>query len=221
MANLTELRKHLFAQLAEIKELIWNNICLIPAMKQLMDRLNKLNDGSWQNIALLYTIKIIAAAIILFIGFWIINRINKIINGFFEKRSIDNTVKSFLKTLISAGLKIVLVIFLLNFIGIQTTSIVALIGAAGLAIGLALQGTLTNLAGGVMILLFKPFRVGDIIEAQGKKGKVTDIQIFNTILSVDDKTIIIPNSILSNGIIENSGKNAPLPTGKISTEQKK
>ncbi|WP_462278041.1 mechanosensitive ion channel family protein [Ferruginibacter sp.] len=190
-------------------------------MKQLMDRLNKLNDGSWQNIALLYTIKIIAAAIILFIGFWIINRINKIINGFFEKRSIDNTVKSFLKTLISAGLKIVLVIFLLNFIGIQTTSIVALIGAAGLAIGLALQGTLTNLAGGVMILLFKPFRVGDIIEAQGKKGKVTDIQIFNTILSVDDKTIIIPNSILSNGIIENSGKNAPLPTGKISTEQKK
>jgi len=180
-------------------------------MKELIGKLNKLDDGSWQTMVLVYAIKIVLAAIILFIGFWIINRISKLINSFFDHRKIDNTVKSFLKTLISTTLKIVLIIIILNFIGIQTTSIVALIGAAGLAIGLALQGTLTNLAGGVMILLFKPFKIGDIIEAQGKKGRVNDIQIFNTILIADNKTIIIPNSILSNGIIENSGKNAPPP----------
>jgi small conductance mechanosensitive channel len=190
-------------------------------MKELIGRLNKLDDGSWQTMVLVYAIRIVIAAIILFIGFWIINRITRLINSFFDKRRIDSAVKSFLKTLIGTALKIVLVIFLLNFVGIQTTSIVALIGAAGLAIGLALQGTLTNLAGGVMILLFKPFKVGDIIEAQGKKGRVTDIQIFNTILSADNKTIIIPNSILSNGIIENSGKNIPPAPEKIMAEPKK
>ena len=177
-------------------------------MKQLIDKLNALNDGTWQNKVLLYSIKIAASIIILMIGFWIINRATKVINSVFGKKHVDPSVKSFFKTLINTTLKIILIIFILNFIGIQTTSIVALIGAAGLAIGLALQGTLTNFAGGVMILLFKPFRVGDIIEAQGKKGKVRDIQIFTTILTTEDdqRDIIIPNSILSNGIIENHGK---------------
>ena len=191
-------------------------------MKELIGKLNKLDDGTWQSIVLVYAIKIVAALIILFIGFWLINRLTKIVNSFFDKRNLDNTVKSFFKTLIGAVLKIVLIIIVLNFIGIQTTSIVALIGAAGLAVGLALQGTLTNFAGGVMLLMFKPFRVGDTIEAQGKKGKVSDIQIFNTILQGEDnKTIIIPNSILSNGIIENLGKKPALPPEKILTEQKK
>jgi small conductance mechanosensitive channel len=181
-------------------------------MKELLSRLNKLDDGSWQNIVLLYTLKIAIAAVILLIGFWLINRLSKFVNSFFDKRSIDRNVKSFFKTLISVALKIVLIIIVLNFIGIQTTSIVALVGAAGLAIGLALQGTLTNFAGGVMLLMFKPFRVGDTIEAQGKKGKVSDIQIFNTVLlGENNKTIIIPNSILSNGIIENSGRNPSSP----------
>ena len=185
-------------------------------MKELISRLNKLNDGSWQNVILLYAIKIVIAIIVVFIGFWLINRMTNVINGFLEKRHIDNNVKSFFKTLISAALKIVLIIIILNFIGVQTTSIVALIGAAGLAIGLALQGTLTNFAGGIMLLMFKPFRIGDVIEAQGKKGKVSDIQIFNTILLGEDgKIIIIPNSILSNGIIENSGKGIPPSPGKI------
>jgi small conductance mechanosensitive channel len=178
-------------------------------MKELLGKLNALDKGTWQSDILIYAIKISIGIVIMLIGFWIINRIGKIINSFSQKRRIDETVQSFLKTLVSVSLKIVLVIFILNFIGIQTTSMVALIGAAGLAIGLALQGTLTNFAGGVMLLLFKPFRVGDIIEAQGKKGKVKDIQIFNTVLSTDEKkTIIIPNSILSNGIIENHGKQA-------------
>ena len=188
-------------------------------MNELINRLNKLNDGTWQNAILVYVIKIVAAGLILAIGFWIINRLTRVVNAFFDKRKIDSTVKSFFKTLIGATLKIVLVIFLLNFIGIQTTSIVALIGAAGLAIGLALQGTLTNFAGGVMLLMFKPFRIGDTIEAQGKKGRVRDIQIFNTVLLGEDgKTIIIPNNILSNGIIENSG-NKPLKP--VPPEEKK
>jgi len=177
-------------------------------MKELLNKLNGLDNGTWQSVVLIYAVKIIIAIIILVIGFWIINRITKIINSFFDVRKIDVTVSSFFKTLIGTVLKIVLIIIILNFIGIQTTSIVALIGAAGLAVGLALQGTLTNFAGGVMLLMFKPFKVGDIIEAQGKKGKVRDIQIFNTVLvSENDKIIIIPNSILSNGIIENSGSN--------------
>ena len=96
---------------------------------------------------------------------------------------------------------------MLNFIGVTTTSLVAIVGAAGLAIGLALQGTLTNFASGVMLLLFKPFRVGDTIEVQGKKGLVKEVQIFSTLLiAADNKIIIIPNNLLSNGIIENSGK---------------
>jgi len=190
-------------------------------MKELINKLNGLDNGTWQGVALIYTIKIITAIIILIIGFWIINRITKILNSFFDVRKIDGTVSNFFKTLIGTVLKIVLIIIILNFIGIQTTSIVALVGAAGLAVGLALQGTLTNFAGGVMLLMFKPFKVGDIIEAQGKKGRVRDIQIFNTVLVSDsDKTIIIPNSILSNGIIENSGKSPSSPAEKAPTEQK-
>jgi small conductance mechanosensitive channel len=189
-------------------------------MKELINKLNKLDNGTWQSVVLIYAIKIVAAILILIIGFWLINRITRLVDSFFDKRRIDNNVNSFFKTLVGTTLKIVLIIIILNFIGIQTTSIVALIGAAGLAIGLALQGTLTNLAGGVMILMFRPFKVGDIIEAQGKKGRVRDIQIFNTILvSENNKTIIIPNSILSNGIIENSGKNPPAETSL--PEQKK
>lgn len=132
-------------------------------MKELVNKLNNFDDGTWQSIALVYTIKIIIAILILLIGFWIINRITKIIKSFFDVRKIDRTVSNFFKTLIGTVLKIVLTIFILNFIGIQTTSIVALIGAAGLAVGLALQGTLTNFAGGVMLLMFKPFKVGDTI----------------------------------------------------------
>ncbi len=189
-------------------------------MKELINQLNKLDNGTWQSVVLIYAIKIVAAILILIIGFWLINRITRLVNSFFDKRRVDANVNSFFKTLVGTTLKIVLIIIILNFIGIQTTSIVALIGAAGLAIGLALQGTLTNLAGGVMLLMFRPFKVGDIIEAQGKKGKVRDIQIFNTILvSENNKTIIIPNSILSNGIIENSGKNPPADAAP--PEQKK
>lgn len=175
-------------------------------MKDFQNNFFNLDGSTWQNLLLIYVAKILLAIVFLIIGFWIINRIMKTLYAFFDRRRLDSTLRSFLKNFISISLKILLVLVVLNFLGIKTTSVVALVGAAGLAIGLALQGTLANFAGGVMILLFKPFRIGDFIEAQGKKGIVTEIQMFTTILTADGgKKIIVPNSMLSNGIIENYG----------------
>ena len=121
-----------------------------------------------------------------------------------NSRNFDDTYKRFTRNLLNFALKTVLIISILNFAGFRTTSVIALLGAAGLAVGLALQGTLTNFAGGVLLLIFKPFKIGDLVEAQGKKGIVTEIQIFTTlIVTEDNKTVFIPNSMLSNGIIEN------------------
>ncbi len=118
---------------------------------------------------------------------------------------MDRSLHSFLKTTISVALKILLIVTVAGMIGIHTTSLVAILGAAGLAIGLALQGSLSNFAGGALILTFKPFRVGDVIEAANYSGEVKDIQIFNTILvTAEHKTVIIPNGLLSNGVIVNN-----------------
>lgn len=175
-----------------------------------MSALNKSEASTWQAIVVAYTIKIVLVIIILSIGFWLINKLTTFTNALLRKRHVDGTINSFFKTLAGTGLKILLVVFVLNFIGVTTTSLVAIVGAAGLAIGLALQGTLTNFASGVMLLLFKPFRVGDTIEVQGKKGVVKEVQIFSTLLiTADNKIIIFPNNLLSNGIIENSGKVKP------------
>lgn len=161
----------------------------------------------------MYTTKAIVALIILAIGFWVINKLVRLTDKLFGINRFDVTFKKFIRNFINAGLKVFLVVFVLNFVGVEATSIVALIGAAGLAIGLALQGTLTNFAGGILLLLFKPFKVGDIIEAQGKRGVVTEIQIFTTVITTqENKMIFIPNSMLSNGIIENH-TNAVEPTG--------
>lgn len=151
-----------------------------------------------------YAIKLVVATILLLIGFWLINRLLRIAERTLHVKKFDITFKKFIRNLLNFGLKTVLIISILNFAGFHTTSVIALLGAAGLAVGLALQGTLTNFAGGVLLLLFKPFKVGDIIEAQGKKGVVSEVQIFTTIIvSEDNRIIIIPNSMLSNGIIEN------------------
>ncbi|MEE4260418.1 MAG: mechanosensitive ion channel domain-containing protein, partial [Bacteroidales bacterium] len=121
-----------------------------------------------------------------------------------NKRNLDESLKPFLLSMISILLKVMLVISVLAMVGIQMTSFIAILGAAGLAVGLALSGTLQNFAGGVMILIFKPFKVGDFIDAQGYMGTVTEIQIFITILlTPDNKTIIIPNGPLSTGALTN------------------
>ena len=156
------------------------------------------------SLVIAYGIKLIVATLLLIIGFWLINRLLRVAINHLHVRSFDNTYKKFTRNLLNFGLKSVLIIAILNFAGFRTTSVIALLGAAGLAVGLALQGTLTNFAGGVLLILFKPFKVGDTIETQGKKGIVTEIQIFTTLIRTDDnRIIIIPNNMLSNGIIEN------------------
>ena len=151
-----------------------------------------------------YAPKVLLAIITLVIGLWVIKFIVKGIKKGLEKSKVDESLKKFLTSLFSTLLKILLFISVASMIGIETTSFVAIMGAAGLAIGFALQGSLGNFAGGVLILLFKPFKVGDFIDAQGYMGSVKAIQIFNTILKTpDNKTIIIPNGGLSSGSITN------------------
>lgn len=145
-----------------------------------------------------YGMKIIAAVITLIIGLWIIKLIVKALARVMEKRNIDASLRGFINSLAGILLKVMLFITVIGMVGIQMTSFVAILGAAGLAVGMALSGTLQNFAGGVMILIFKPFKVGDFIEAQGYTGTVSEIQIFITVLkTVDNKTVIIPNGGLS------------------------
>jgi len=140
----------------------------------------------------------------LFIGLWVIKLLVKSTDKAMEKGGIDISLRKFLKSLLNIGLKVLLLISVASMMGIATTSFITVIGAAGLAIGLALQGSLSNFAGGVLILIFRPFKVGDVIETQGHTGKVHEIQVFNTVLKTpDNKTIIIPNGAVSNGSIVN------------------
>ncbi len=151
-----------------------------------------------------YGIKVIGAIVVLVLGLWIIKLIVRSIRKALDRGKMDDSLKPFISSLISWTLKILLFISVLGMLGIQMTSFIAIIGAAGLAIGMALSGTLQNFAGGVMILLFKPFKVGDFISAQGYSGTVKAIQIFNTILNTPDKkTIIIPNGGLATGSLTN------------------
>ena len=148
--------------------------------------------------------KLIGAIITLIIGWWIIKVIQKTLRKTFEKRDIEPSLRGFLNSMIGILLKTMLLVSVVGMVGVEMTSFIAILGAAGLAIGMALSGTLQNFAGGVMILLFKPFKTGDFIDAQGHKGVVNEIQIFNTILKTpDNKTIIIPNGGLSTSSMVN------------------
>ncbi|MCQ2212807.1 MAG: mechanosensitive ion channel [Bacteroidaceae bacterium] len=147
---------------------------------------------------------VIAALIIYFLGRFIIGKILKIVRKIMQKKGIEPSLYSFFDSLITISLYFVLIIAIIGILGIETSSFVALFASAGVAIGMAMSGTLQNFAGGVMILLFRPFRVGHYIEAQGFAGTVKEIQIFNTIITtVDNQTIIIPNGGLSTGCIKN------------------
>jgi small conductance mechanosensitive channel len=154
-----------------------------------------------------YGPKVVGAIIFLLIGLWVVKRIVNGSKKLMHKRKLDDSLIPFLGTLLDILLKVMLIISVAGVLGVQTTSFVAVLGAAGLAVGLALQGTLANFAGGVLILIFKPYRVGDLIEAQGEKGTVKEIQIFVTILlTPENKTVIIPNGAISNGNITNYTK---------------
>lgn len=156
------------------------------------------------DLIMVYGPRLIGAIITLVIGLWIINILQKVVRKGFEKRDVDASLRGFLNSMIGILLKIMLFISVVGMLGVEMTSFIAILGAAGLAVGMALSGTLQNFAGGVMILIFKPFKVGDYIEAQGHAGSVNEIQIFNTILKTpDNKTIIIPNGGLSTGSMIN------------------
>lgn len=164
----------------------------------------EINTEQIWGFAMTYGPKIVYAVLTLIIGLWIVKAIA---NGFvkvMEKRDVDASLRPFLKSLISTLLKIMLIITVMTMLGIEMTSFIAILGAAGLAVGMALSGTLQNFAGGVMILIFKPFRVGNFVEAQGYAGVIKEIQIFNTIMTTgDNKTVIIPNGGLSNSAMTN------------------
>ncbi len=151
-----------------------------------------------------YGPNLILALVTLFVGLRVISFILKLVDKGFEKSKIDTTLRPFLHSLVGTFLKVMLFISVASMVGIATTSFVAIIGAAGLAVGLSLQGTLANFAGGVLILIFKPYKVGDLIDAQGYLGVVKEVKIFVTILTTpQNRVVIIPNAGMSNGALTN------------------
>lgn len=154
-----------------------------------------------------FGLKLLAALAIYIIGAWIIRKCKRLVMRIFERRNTEKSLASFVINLISITLTVILIVIAISTLGINTTSIAALLASGGVAIGLALSGTLQNFAGGIMILTFKPFKSGDYIEAQGYSGTVDSIDIFNTKLTTpDNKMIMIPNGTLSNGTINNYSK---------------
>jgi small conductance mechanosensitive channel len=151
-----------------------------------------------------YSPKVISAVIILFIGLYAIRIINRVIRKIMVKRELDPTLTKFLADILLWVLRVLLFVTFIDKLGIGTSSFVAILGAMGLAVGLSLQGSLSNFAGGMLIILFKPFKVGDTIEAQGVLATVQEIQIFVTkLITSNNQTIFVPNGALSNGTITN------------------
>lgn len=154
-----------------------------------------------------FGIKLVAAIVVLILGRWVIKLIKKGLTKVLLRGNTDPSLNSFVMSLVSVLLTFFLILAIVGILGINTSSLVALLASAGLAIGMALSGTLQNFAGGVMIMLFKPFKVGDFIAAQGYEGRVNSIQIFSThILTPDNKTVILPNGALSTGPVTNFNK---------------
>ncbi len=161
--------------------------------------------GKLTELVTTYTPRVIGAILTLIIGSWIIGMIVKRVNKLMTKRKIDVTIQPFISSLIGVGLKIMLLLSVAGQVGIETASFIAIFGAMAFAIGLALQGSLGHFASGVLLLIFKPYKVGDVIDlASGKRGTVLEIQIFNTILKTpDNKRIIVPNGLVTSNVITN------------------
>ena len=148
--------------------------------------------------------KVAIALAIYFVGRWLIGRLVKIVNKVCEKRGVEISLQQFFKNMIKVVLYICLALTVIGILGIDTTSLITMFVSASLAIGMALSGTMQNFAGGVMILLLRPYRIGDYVEAQGQAGTIKEISLFNTVITtVDNKIIYVPNSSISTGIINN------------------
>ena len=178
-----------------------------PPIKKIEETIMGFNYHEVQQWVLKVGTELLMSLLILVIGFWLSNLASKTIKNILKKSNTDESLVTFLGSLTSTALKLLVVVTSITQFGIQMTSFVALLGAAGLAIGMAFSGTLSNFAGGVMILVFKPFKVGDFVQAQNVSGKVKEIQIFNTHLyTADNKVVILPNGPIANGNIINFTK---------------
>lgn len=173
--------------------------------------LSNINLDSLWNTVLAWSPKIIGGIVVLIIGFWIVNAITKMIGKSLTKSGIDADLVPFLKSLVSVLLKVMVVITAAGVVGIEITAFAALIAGAGLAIGAAMSGTLSHFAAGVMVLIFKPYRVGDLVDIQGVVGHVEEIQVFNTVINtLENKKVIMPNGIATSGIMTNLTANGKL-----------
>ena len=151
-----------------------------------------------------YTPRVIGAILTLIIGFWIIDRVTNLVRRTMKKREVDATIRPFLASLVDIVLKVLLLLSVASMFGVETTSFVAMFGAIAFAIGLALQGSLGHLASGILLLIFKPYEVGDLVEIEGETGVVQAIHLFNTILlTLDNKKVIIPNGVVTGGVTKN------------------
>ncbi|MEH0155051.1 mechanosensitive ion channel domain-containing protein [Limibacter armeniacum] len=151
-----------------------------------------------------YGVKVIGAVALFIVGWVVINSFSRVVANRMKKRADNEALVDFIKTALNITLKVLLIVAVIGMIGIQTTSLIAALGSVGLAVGLALQGSLSNVAGGVLIVVLRPFKVGDVIQAQGEVGKVEAISLFNTtITNPQNRKVVIPNAPLSNGVITN------------------
>lgn len=162
-------------------------------------KINKIWD-----LVLEYSPKLVLALLVFIVGFWVANKLTNILKAMLKRANIDESVTPFIVSLANAALKVMLLFSIAEIVGIETASFIAVLAAAGFAIGLALQGSLSNFAAGVLVLIFKPYKVGDLVMIQERIGYVDEIQIINTILNnVDNERIIIPNSVAINDIVKN------------------
>ncbi len=183
------------AQLAAVSEKL-STTTVTDLMAELLDK------------GVSFGLKLLAAFVIYLIGAWAIRKVKGIVARIFERKNTDAAIASFVQSIIGIALTILLIITTIGAVGIDTTSIAALLAGGGMAIGMALNGTVQNFAGGIMIIVFKPFKAGDYIQAQGYEGTVSEVNIVSTKLTtVDNKCIIIPNGALSNGTINNISHN--------------
>ena len=164
--------------------------------------------NSITQIAADFGLRVLYAVLIIFVGRWVVKLLLKIIKSALEKTTVEETVRIFVANLLNTLLMVIIFIAAINQLGIETTSIIAMLGAAGLAIGLALQGSLANFAAGILIVIFRPYKVGDYIEAGSAAGTVLDIQIFSTVLKTpDNKVVVVPNgTIMDSSIINYTGQ---------------
>lgn len=192
-----------------------------PTAEELQQKRDSIHEGARQMIALAkenptdfwnifmdkmiqFGIKVLAALLIFVIGIFLIRWVKSILKRMFDRRKTEPTIASFVSSFVSISMTVLLIVLSVGALGVNTTALAALLAAGGMAIGMALSGTVQNFAGGLMLLAFKPFKAGDFIEAQGTTGRVVEVNITATkILTPDNRVVILPNGALSNGVINN------------------